>query len=868
MSDKDSLKPHLERYLKSHGVKFDASGKKFICPFHNDTEPSMGIVPDSNGTQAYCFVCQSSGDIFSIAAHFYGLDNKRDFSEIKRRVTAELGQPVYDAPSPVKQQARDKPPDAPVTVSYQAAREIYTQAAISSLGRLIFGKDLAAGAELAVEKVWPCKNESGAVEFVEVRFHPSCFADGKKRSTAMWWNGRGLKAKSCPHGIYGRDLLAAFPGKPVLIVEGPKCQEVAAKTLPDFVAIAWNGGANGQKRLDFSLLKDRAVYIWPDDDEAGAKSARATAKLLQGIAGEIIIVKPLPEARTIKAEKADIVEALQVKTPPEITEYIKGHTPPVEPVKRLIPTDTLTETEKEYFAELAEKIEHDGGIERDRAEITALEIIHKERQKKHAHESNRREEIKALREKLRSENKLENEMTVEMYLKWVDKKVRGHTINCFEPTEKAQAEAAEFYLDGLVQYTAGSGWLVYNYSDGCFRPDMAEKVLSKTLQKLAQERYDLRHADDPKEYYKYAEKAVTNSGIKNVESILKKNLEMADADFNKHYYLLNCRGETYDLRTGERTQSTPEHYHTKTTGFKPQEGPCPAFFDFLSEITCGDTELASWIMRWFGYGLTGDTRAAYFVNFHGSGRNGKGTLLHVMRQIMGDYAREIDPEVIVDNRKGGNVKNALANLVGIRAGFSADVPAGSLNLTDLKRITGGDNIVAERKYCNSFEFRPVVKLTFSSNPRLRLSETGQAVRSRLRYIPFNYSAAGREDRGLENKILKEAPQILHWLIKEAGEYLKNADTCGFPPCKVIDAATEDYIKDEDILGQFLDECTEEAPYERVKAAALYNRYVEWANERRDRPISSNSFGRKMRERGIEKAQDRNGFWWKNIKIRG
>ena len=330
MSDKDSLKPHLERYLKSHGVKFDASGKKFICPFHNDTEPSMGIVPDSNGTQAYCFVCQSSGDIFSIAAHFYGLDNKRDFAEIKRRVTAELGQPVYDAPAPIKQQARDKPPDVPVTVSYEAAREIYTQAAIASLGRLIFGKDLAAGAELAVEKVWPCKNEGGAVEFIEVRFHPSCFADGKKRTAAMWWNGRGLRAKNCPHGIYGRDLLAASPGKPVLIVEGPKCQEVAAKALLDFVAIAWNGGANGQKRLDFSLLEGRTVYIYPDDDDAGGKSARATAKLLQGIASQTIIIKPLPEARTIKAEKADIVEALQVKTPEGITEYIKGHTPPVE----------------------------------------------------------------------------------------------------------------------------------------------------------------------------------------------------------------------------------------------------------------------------------------------------------------------------------------------------------------------------------------------------------------------------------------------------------------------------------------------------------------------------------------------------------
>ena len=333
MNDKDNLKQHLERYLKSHGIEFDASGNKFICPFHNDTEPSMGIVPDSNGTQAYCFVCGGDlggVDIFRFGAHFYGLDIKRDFPEIKKRIASELGQPIYDAPPPAKQQCGEKPTAVPVTLSVEAAREIYTGAAIVDLGKFIFGDHLAPGKDLVLENVWPCKNESGAVEFVEVRFHPSCFADGKKRTSAIWWNGKRLKAKNCPHGIYGRDLLAAVTDKPVLIVEGPKCWDEAAKKLPDFVAIAWNGGANGQKRLDFSPLKGRTVYIYPDDDEAGEKSARATAKLLHDIVKEIIIVKPLPEARAIKAQKADIVEALQAKPPEEVAAYIKSHTPPVE----------------------------------------------------------------------------------------------------------------------------------------------------------------------------------------------------------------------------------------------------------------------------------------------------------------------------------------------------------------------------------------------------------------------------------------------------------------------------------------------------------------------------------------------------------
>ena len=322
-SDKEQLKQHLERYLKLHGVKFEPSGK-FLCPFHNDEDPSMSIVPGSNGAAAKCFACGASGDIFTFAAHFYGLENKTDFIEIKKRVASELGQTLRDEPR--EKTKTEKTSEAPVTLSSEAAKAVYTPQAIIDLGKFVFADAMAVGAELKIEAAWPCKNEAGDVEFIEVRFHSSCFANGKKRPCAVWWNGARLKSKNNPHGLFGRELLSQYPEKPALIVEGPKCQE-AAKALGDFVPVAWNGGGNGQKKINFSPLRGRRVYIWPDDDEAGEKSSRQTAKLLQGVAKEIIIVRPMPEAREIKPEKADIVEALQVKAPDEITRYILSHTP-------------------------------------------------------------------------------------------------------------------------------------------------------------------------------------------------------------------------------------------------------------------------------------------------------------------------------------------------------------------------------------------------------------------------------------------------------------------------------------------------------------------------------------------------------------
>jgi hypothetical protein len=321
--EKEQVKGYLKQFLDLHGVEFNHAGK-FLCPYHDDDSPSMSI--EKHGINAKCFACGETADIFKFAAHFYGLDEKRDFAEIKRRVEDELGRPHDPAPA-----ERQKPAEKPVTLSHEAAKAIYKEGPVLDLGyKISFAKDLKKDTPLKIERVYPCQNEAGDVEFIEVRFSPECFTDGKKRTAAMWWNGKSLLARNTPRGLFGRDILAANPGKPVLIVEGPKCWD-AAKVLTGFVPIAWNGGANGQKRLDFSPLKGRRVYIWPDDDEAGAKSALATEKLLKGIAESVIIVPPMPEARAVKPEKADIVEALQVKSPEEVAEYILNSTPPEKP---------------------------------------------------------------------------------------------------------------------------------------------------------------------------------------------------------------------------------------------------------------------------------------------------------------------------------------------------------------------------------------------------------------------------------------------------------------------------------------------------------------------------------------------------------
>ena len=58
---------------------------KAVCPFHNDTHPSLLVSPDKG--IAYCFACQSGGDIFS----FYQKIENVDFPQALRDLAERAG---------------------------------------------------------------------------------------------------------------------------------------------------------------------------------------------------------------------------------------------------------------------------------------------------------------------------------------------------------------------------------------------------------------------------------------------------------------------------------------------------------------------------------------------------------------------------------------------------------------------------------------------------------------------------------------------------------------------------------------------------------------------------------------------------------
>ena len=60
----------------AHAYGFNVSNKtnKMICPFHNDSHPSMQVYPGDGGY--HCFVCGAGGDVIDFVMRLFELDFK------------------------------------------------------------------------------------------------------------------------------------------------------------------------------------------------------------------------------------------------------------------------------------------------------------------------------------------------------------------------------------------------------------------------------------------------------------------------------------------------------------------------------------------------------------------------------------------------------------------------------------------------------------------------------------------------------------------------------------------------------------------------------------------------------------------------
>jgi putative DNA primase/helicase len=460
---------------------------------------------------------------------------------------------------------------------------------------------------------------------------------------------------------------------------------------------------------------------------------------------------------------------------------------------------------------------------------------------------------------------------------------KGNDIN-EEHLAGAIVEACGRYIRHCPQV----GWMAYRADEGRWTERYAESAVQGVITHFGNLLWEGTSESRPAEAT-FARRILSSAGIGAIKNVLKHHpritveQDMFDADPD----VLNCMGDLYNLRTGETRAAEPEDMLCKSTLCKaaplkksgkkgvPWDIPeMPKRFDeFMQQVTSKDGEwrpdLALFVLSFFGYSLTGDNGASFFVNFHGQGKNGKSVLLNLMTELFGDYAAPLPRDLVIEDRFAS--KFNLASLPGIRLAVLTDAPEGRLNMDDLKPLISGDPVSAQRKFMKDFTYKPTCKIAVGSNPKLTLKDTGMGTRRRIRMVPFDYTVPdGGLVTNLHRLLLKEeAPEILSLLIFFAHEYYRNGEgPRAFPPCKAVDEASREYMDSEDLVGRWKDERTEAAPGDAAPSSELYKDFKKWAEDENVRKImSQNKFSEHLSAHVPEKKKVKYKWHFMGVRLK-
>ena len=413
-----------------------------------------------------------------------------------------------------------------------------------------------------------------------------------------------------------------------------------------------------------------------------------------------------------------------------------------------------------------------------------------------------------------------------------------------------------------------SKWYVWDRSRWA-RDDTGEvhRYAKDTVRTIYAEAAEADDADTRKKLSSHAMKSEAEPKIAAMISLARSEpgIPVLPKQLDADPWLLNVQNGTINLHTGELREHRPEDLITKLAPVTYDlKAACPRWLAFLDRIMDANTSLIDYIQKALGYALTGDVSEQALFFQHGTGANGKTTLMETVLALLGDYGKQAAPGLLTVKR-GETHPTEIADLAGARFVASVEVDEGRRLAEALtKWLTGGDRVKARHMRQDFFEFSPTHKLWLSANHRPTIIGSDHAVWRRIRLIPFNVVIPESEqDRDLPAKLKAELPGILNWALE--GCLLWQQD--GLNPPQEVQVATDDYRTEQDIIAPFLEDRCILGENKEATATALYDAYRRWCGDNGEKPMPQRRFGNRLSDHGLTSERRTGGKrWWLGVGI--
>ena len=329
-------------------------------------------------------------------------------------------------------------------------------------------------------------------------------------------------------------------------------------------------------------------------------------------------------------------------------------------------------------------------------------------------------------------------------------------------------------------------------------------------------------------------------------------------DFDSDIYLVACKNGYINLKTFERLNPDPTKLITKQLD---AEYNVDAKFDrwdqFMQEITLEEEELEGYLDKHIGYALTGDTKEHIAINITGNGSNGKSVFTNAIMNMMGDYSVKVPNDIITKQGRSGAGDESKASpqtamLRGARLACTTELEEGmQIAESKFKDIVSGDPITARQLRQNPITFDNTAKLWFCGNHDPTVRGNDEGIWRRFKQVKFGANFK-KPDLTLEEQFGSEEAKshILNRALNGWKMVMKDREESGriIEPKSITDLNKE-YRANEDVLGQFCEDCCVVGESHYAAQRILRLAYDHWCRRNNYRGLTAVALNKALKQRG-------------------
>lgn len=271
-------------------------------------------------------------------------------------------------------------------------------------------------------------------------------------------------------------------------------------------------------------------------------------------------------------------------------------------------------------------------------------------------------------------------------------------------------------------------------------------------------------------------------------------------------------------------------------------------------------DMVNFFQKWLGYCLTGEVSDRSFYVCWGIGRNGKSTLVNILKNILGPYSQTCTKDALIKKERSSGATPELTPFIGSRiVECNETAEEDALNVDRMKALTGDDIIKIRELYQKRhIEIKPTSKILICTNAKPKLTEDS-ALKDRLKLVPFlaSFENCKENRKYIEDIKTIYIDEIFSWLVE--GAYKWYASKQLILP-KIAEKERKDYIGEYDTFTMFIEAECEEGKEYKVQAQTLYNEYTEWCGKNDKPTITLKNFGIRIKQKYTSKRTSKCMFY--------